>query len=125
MIEVRRKGIDSSLLSSSSSNDPGETTARPQLPTTSASVGTMEEGVRHCQLLHCQLPTALTDSAVDVVAVGPQLPAVSTDCSVEMVGTEEVRTSVLMQPVHVVVIVVAVITYHQEKWDDYVYPPLI
>ena len=78
MIEVRRKGLDSS---SSSSNDPGETTARPQLPTTSA---TMEEGVRHCQL-----PTASTDSAVDMVTVEPQLPTVSTDCSVEMVGSEE------------------------------------
>ena len=74
MIEVRRKGLLSLL---SSSNDP---TARPQLPATSASVGTMEEGVRHCQL-----PTALTD----MVTVEPQLPTVSTDCSVEMVGTEE------------------------------------
>ena len=77
MIEVRRKGLQSS----SSSNDPGETTARPQLPATSASVG---EGVRHYQL-----PTASTDSAVDMVTVEPQLPTVSTDCSVEMVGTEE------------------------------------
>ena len=81
MIEVRRKGLVSSLSLSSSSNDPGEITARPQLPATSA---TMEEGVRHCQL-----PTASTDSAVDMVTVEPQLPTVSTDCSVEMVGTEE------------------------------------
>ena len=57
MIEVRRKGLQSS---SSSSNDPGETTAR--LP---ASVGTTE-GVRHRQL-----PTASTDSAVDMVTVEP------------------------------------------------------
>ena len=78
MIEVRRKGLQSSLSSSSSSNDPGETTARPQLPT---SVGTMEEKVRHCQLP--------TDSAVDMVTVEPQLPTVSVDCSVEMVGTEK------------------------------------
>ena len=76
MIEVRRKGLESSLSSWSSSNDPGETIT--------SSVGTMEEGVRHCQL-----PTASTDSAVDMVAMEPQLPTVSTDCSVEMVGTEE------------------------------------
>ena len=42
------------------------------------------EGVRHCQL-----PTASTDSAVDMVAVEPQLPTILIDCSVEMVGTEE------------------------------------
>ena len=76
MIEVRRKGLESSLSSSSSSSDPG--TARPQLPTTS-SVGAIIDTTP-------QLPT---DSAVDIVAVEPQLPTVSTDCSVEMVGTEE------------------------------------
>ena len=81
MIKVSREGlVESSLSSSSSSNDPGETTGHPQLPATSASVGTMEKGVRHCQL-----PTALMDFAVD------QLSIISTDCSVEMVGTEECK----------------------------------
>ena len=41
----------------------------------------MEKGVRHCQLL--------TDSAVYMVAAEPQLPTISMDCSVEMVGTED------------------------------------